>query len=321
LGDAKRAAELLDDALEAARGLGDPWTLARTLLVAAWAPYFRRDTEGARAMFQEALETARANPEGDRWSEARSLVGLSTLESDGGDEEGSLRLAAEALAIAETSGDRFSIAVAHEAVGGTMRHMMRLADAESHLDAAVDAFRALGARWELASALTSRGIARRLAGEADEAVKDLLEAYRICRELKERSIITWTAAALARAHVSAGDPAAARRVLEETASIASEETAATEEWLDYADVEILVAEGERDAALERALSILRYERGEGSSKDVAARVWWISQVFGVEAAGGEEEVERARELLERTQMLQPFREAELVAGRSAISEA
>ena len=321
LGDAKRAAELLDDALEAARGLGDPWTLARTLLVAAWAPYFRRDTEGARAMFQEALETARANPEGDRWSEARSLVGLSTLESDGGDEEGSLRLAAEALAIAETSGDRFSLAVAHEAVGGTMRHMMRLADAEEHMDRAVDAFRALGARWELASALTSRGIARRLAGRAQDAVEDLREAYRICRELKERSIITWTAAALARAYVSAGDPGAARRVLEETASVASEETAATEDWLDYADVEILLAEGERDAALERALSILRYERAEGSSKDAAARVWWISQVFGVEAAGGEEEVERARELLERTQMLQPFREAELVTSRSAISEA
>ena len=321
LGDAKRAAELLDDALEAARGLGDPWTLARTLLVAAWAPYFRRDTEGARAMFQGALETARANPEGDRWSEARSLVGLSTLESDGGDEEGSLRLAAEALAIAETSGDRFSLAVAHEAVGGTMRHMMRLADAEEHMDRAVDAFRALGARWELASALTSRGIARRLAGRAQDAVEDLREAYRICRELKERSIITWTAAALARAYVSAGDPGAARRVLEETASVASEETAATEDWLDYADVEILLAEGERDAALERALSILRYERAEGSSKDAAARVWWISQVFGVEAAGGEEEVERARELLERTQMLQPFREAELVTSRSGAEPA
>jgi hypothetical protein len=44
-------------------------------------------------------------------------------------------------------------------------------------------------------------------------------------------------------------------------------------------------------------------------------------VFGVEAAGDEEEIERARELLERTQMLQPFREAELVTGRSAILEA
>jgi class 3 adenylate cyclase/tetratricopeptide (TPR) repeat protein len=321
LGDAKRAAELLDDALEAARGLADPWTLARTLLVAAWAPYFRRDTEGARAMFQEALETARANPEGDRWSEARSLVGLSTLESEGGDEEGSLRLAAEALVVAEASGDRFSIAVAHEAVGGTMRRMMRLEDAEEHMDRAVDAFRKLGARWELASALTSRGIARRLAGRTQDAVKDLREAYRICRELKERSIITWTASALARALVNAGDPGAARRVLEETASIASEQTAASEDWLDYADVEIMLAEGEREAALERALSILRYERGEGSRKDVAARVWWISQVFGDEAAGGEEEVGRARELLERTQMLQAFREAELVTGRSAISQA
>jgi tetratricopeptide (TPR) repeat protein len=202
-----------------------------------------------------------------------------------------------------------------------MRHMMRLADAEEHMDRAVDAFRALGARWELASALTSRGIARRLAGRAQDAVEDLREAYRICRELKERSIITWTAAALARAYVSAGDPGAARRVLEETESVASEETAAAEDWLDYADVEILLAEGERDASLERALSILRHERGEGSSKDVAARVWWISQVFGVEAAGGEEEVERARELLERTQMLQPFREAELVSSHSVISEA
>jgi hypothetical protein len=54
---------------------------------------------------------------------------------------------------------------------------------------------------------------------------------------------------------------------------------------------------------------------------VAARVWWISQVFGDEAAGGEEEVGRARELLERTQMLQAFREAELVTSRSAISQA
>jgi hypothetical protein len=50
-------------------------------------------------------------------------------------------------------------------------------------------------------------------------------------------------------------------------------------------------------------------------------VWWISQVFGVEAAGGEEEVGRARELLERTQMLQAFREPELVSDRSVISEA
>ena len=316
LGDAKRAAELLDEALEAARGLGDPWTLARTLLVAGWAPYFRQDSAVAHAMFDEALRTARANPEGDRWSEARALVALSMLEGEEGNEEDSLRLAAEALAIAETARDRFSIAVAREAVGGTLRHMMRLDEAESHLDGAVDAFRELGARWELASALTSRGIARRLAGRAEDAVTDLREAYRLCRELNERSIITWTAGALARALVNAGDTGAARRVLDETDSVASVHTAADEEWLDYADVEIMLAEGEREAALEKALSLLRYERDEGRTKDVAGRVWWISEVFGPDAAGGAEEVQRAKELLERTKMLQAFREPELVTRRS-----
>src|SRR4029453_11056137 len=101
----------------------------------------------------------------------------------------------------------------------------------------------------------------------------------------ERSIITWTASALARAFVNAGDPGSARRVLDEGDSVANVHTAAGEDWIDYADVEILLAEGERDAALERALSILRYERDEGSAKDIAARVWWISQGFGVEAGG------------------------------------
>src|SRR4029450_3518081 len=222
---------------------------------------------------------------------------------------------------AEPPGARFPIAVAHEAVGGTMRRMMRLEDAEPNLDAAVDAFRELGARWELASALTSRGIARRLAGRADDAVKDLREAYRLCRELKERSIITWTASALARAFVNAGDPGSARRVLDEVDSVANVHTAAGEDWIDYADVEILLAEGEREAALERALSILRYERDEGSDKDIAARVWWISQVFGLEPAGGDGEAEPPGALLERTQLLQAFREPDLATSRSAIPRA
>ncbi|MEX2420502.1 MAG: tetratricopeptide repeat protein, partial [Actinomycetota bacterium] len=49
-GDGKRAAVLLDDALEAARTLGDPWTVARTLLVAGWGPYWAGDGERARVM-------------------------------------------------------------------------------------------------------------------------------------------------------------------------------------------------------------------------------------------------------------------------------
>jgi class 3 adenylate cyclase/tetratricopeptide (TPR) repeat protein len=313
-GDGKRAADLLDDALTAARELGDPWTLARTLLVAAWGPYWRKEFDQSRAMFEEALHTARSTPGGDPWSEARALVALSMLVDEAGDEEEAFALASEALAIAEAARDRFSIGVAKESVGGTLRRMMRPEEAMTHLDGAVDAFRALGARWELASALTSRGLISRLLGDIEASVPDLREAHRLLVDLKDRSIISWTGGSLARALSDAGDPGAARRVLAETQPLASE-TEPAAAWVLYAEVEILLAEGDREAALEKALDILRYEAEEGSEKDAAARRWWISEVFGPGAAGGQREVDRARELLERLHFLQAFREPELVPRR------
>jgi tetratricopeptide (TPR) repeat protein len=180
----------------------------------------------------------------------------------------------------------------------------------------VDAFRELGARWELASALTSRGIARRLGGRLDEAVEDLREAFRLVRELEERSIITWTAAAYAKALAASGDPGAARRVLEEAAPLATSGGPAPETWLDHASVEILLAEGERDAALEQALEMLESDRAQGEEKDAAARVWWIAEIFGAETAGGQEEVDRARDLLERTQSRQALAEPGLALQAS-----
>ncbi len=324
-GDRERAAELFDRALAAARELGDPWTLARTLLVAAWAPYWRGEMDRAREMFEEALAVARANPEGDAWSEARALVMLATVESETGDDLRSLDLAGQALAIAEASGDRFSIAVAHEAVGGALRRLWRLEEALTHLDAAVEAFRELGARWELASALTSRGLAHRFAGDLEGALADLREAYRLCRELKERSLITWTAAVLAKALVAAGDIAGARQVLAEAASSARPEGPGTVDWLLDAEAEILLAEGQRWEALERALEVLRFERERGLPKDVAAQVWWVARVFGPQAVGGAEEAARARELLEGLHAEQLLREPELApdgrSGSRAVPEA
>jgi len=192
-----------------------------------------------------------------------------------------------------------------------------LEEARPHLDAAVQAFRDLGARWELASALTSRGIALRLGGELDEALRDLREAYRLCRELKERSIVTWTASALAKAFVEWGDTSAARQVLDETSAVASAEGPGSFDWLVDAEAEILLAEGESDDALERSLALLRYERERSQPKDVAAQVWWIAKVFGAEAAGGEEEVERARALLESFHAEQALREPDLAPSTAA----
>jgi tetratricopeptide (TPR) repeat protein len=318
-GDREHAGELFDQALAAARELGDPWTLARTLLVAAWAPYWRGEMHHARAMFEEALEVARSNPEGDPWAEARALVMLATVESETGDELRSLDLAAEALAIAEGSGDRFSTAVAREAVGSALRRLWRLEEALAHLDAAVAAFRELGARWELASALTSRGLAHRFAGRLEEALADLREAYRLCRELKERSLVTWTAAVLAKALVAAGETDAARRVLGEVSATARPEGPGTVDWLLDAEAEILLAEGQRWEALERAMEVLRLERERGNPKDVAAQVWWIARVFGPEAVGGPAVAAEARARLEELHAEQLLREPELAPGVSRPS--
>jgi class 3 adenylate cyclase/tetratricopeptide (TPR) repeat protein len=320
-GNIDRAEDLLGDALKAAREVGDPWTVARTLLVAAWGPYWRGDTDDSRAMFEEALEIARANASSDPWAEARALVGLGMLVEERGDELEGFAIASEALAIAEGARDRFSIGVAREAVGGSLRRMMRVEEAEAHLDGAVAAFRELGARWELASALTSRGITRRLAGRIDDSLVDTREAFRLCRELKERSIITWTAASLAKSLIASGDIGGASRVLAEAAEVATAGGPAPEEWLDYASVEILLAEGEHDEALERALGLLAFERRQGNEKDVAARVWWIAEVFGPEHAGGAGEVERARDLLERTHSEQALREPSLVGAPARSSAA
>jgi class 3 adenylate cyclase/tetratricopeptide (TPR) repeat protein len=312
-GNAERAAELLDQALAAARELGNPWTLARTLLVAGWAPYWRNEKDTARRMFEEALSVARSNPEGDPWAESRALGMIATVVEETGDEEESLALASEALAIAEASHDRFSVAVARENVGNSLRRQARLDEALPHLDGAVQAFRELGARWELASSLTSRGILHRLAGRTDLAVRDLREAYRLCRELKERSIVTWTANELAKALVLGGDPPAARVVLEETAAMSIAGGQGSLDWLFEAEAWILLGEGDREAALERARQALEVQRERGWSKDVAAMTWWIGKLFGPEAAGGEEEMERARKLLESTHRRQALIVPDLVS--------
>ena len=313
-GDLERAEELLQHALAAARELGDPWTLARTLLVAGWAPYWRNDMGKARDMFEEALVVARANPEGDPWAESRALGMVATLVENEGDQEEAFALSSESLAIAEASDDRFSVAVARESVGNALRRTGRLMEAEPHLNAAVDGFRELGARWELASALTSRGTLHRVAGRIDQAVKDLREGYRLCRELKERGIVTWTANQLAIALVRTGELQAAREVLEETSSIVGSGGPVSVDWLLEAEVEILLAEGDRDGALEKALELLRLERVQGSAKDVAARIWWMGRVFGPDAVGGTEEMERARSLLESTHWEAALMAPDLVSG-------
>src|SRR5439155_5192106 len=161
--DQERAEGLFDRALAAARQM-DPWTLARTLLYAGWAPNAQGDLNGAKAMFEEALEVARSNEEGDPWAEARALVQLAVVTSPVEDARECERLAREALAIGMKTDDAFTIAVASVHVASSLRRQLRLDEAREPIDRAVSVFRELDARWELADALTGRGGIHRFSG-------------------------------------------------------------------------------------------------------------------------------------------------------------
>jgi class 3 adenylate cyclase/tetratricopeptide (TPR) repeat protein len=124
--DDREASELFDRGLAAARRLGDPTTLARVLLMAAWVPYWRNDLDSSRAMFREALAVARGAEEPDPLSEVRALLGLASVLSIDDDERQALACAEEALAIGRAAGQEFSVATAEEKVAASLRRMLRL---------------------------------------------------------------------------------------------------------------------------------------------------------------------------------------------------
>ena len=311
-----KAAQLFEQSLAASRELGDSFVLARTLLMAAWQPYWENDLGRAREIFQEALSAARSNPSRDAWGVARALVGVSAVTSPVGDEEDVLALAREAVEIGRESGDAFTTAVARETAANSLRRMMRLEEALDHASASIRTFRELDARWELASALGDRGSIHRIAERLDDAGTDLREAYRLCRDLKERSLVTWTAAELARVLLARGEVGAARQVLEEPhARLAAAEPGSLSSLLS-AEAAVALEERDPEGARAKAREALDVQRAQGWRNFVAAQVWWTGRIFGADLVGGAEELETAHGILEAAHWAQALHEPGLVRART-----
>ena len=310
----EEADALFGQALAAAREVGEPEVLARTLLMAAWAPFWQNDLDRARTMFAEALAIARADGRSDPWAEGRALVGLASVISPVGDEEEALALALEALEVGRRSGQPFTTAVARETVARSLRRMLRLDEATEHADTAIRTFRELGARWELASALGDRGQIHRLAGMLEPAERDLREALRLCRELGERSLVTWTSSELARILVGRGDNAGARQVLDDpSARLAAAEPGSMTALL-FAEATLALAEGERQVALDKALAGMEMDPDQAGARmtnALAAHIWWVGRLFDEGSAGGSRAVAEAGQRLERHHWHQALREPEL----------
>ena len=316
-GDDERAAALFEDSLEAARRQGEPYALARSLLMAGWVPFWTGDLDLAERRFLEALGVTRSSVRRDVWAESRALVGLANVTSARGDEEEALELATEALELGRDSGQAFTIAVASENVAASLRRLMRLEEALAHADAAVTALRELGARWELAAALGDRGSIHRVAGRLEEAEEDLREAFVLCRDLRERALVTWTAAELARTLAVRGDPAGARGVVDDPVARIAEGEPGSASALLVAESMIALAEGDVPTARSKVEGALATERGpRGTPNTLAAWTWWAGSLFGAASAGGEEEVRRAKERLERNGWRQALAEPDLVRDLS-----
>jgi len=313
-GDDERAAELFEDSLEAARRQGEPYALARSLLMAGWVPFWTGDLDLAERRFLEALGVTRSSVRRDVWAESRALVGLANVTSARGDEEQALELATEALELGRRdSGQAFTIAVASENVAASLRRLMRLEEALAHADDAVTALRELGARWELAAALGDRGAIHRVAGRLGEAEQDLREAFALCRDLRERALVTWTVAELARTLAVRGDHVAARGVVDDPVARAAEGEPGSASALLVAESVIALAEGDEPTARSKVEGALSTERGpRGTPNTLAAGIWWAGSLFGAASAGGEEEMARAKERLERNGWRQALAEPELV---------
>jgi class 3 adenylate cyclase/tetratricopeptide (TPR) repeat protein len=313
-GDAQQAEALFDRSLEAARRVGDPFGLARTLLMAGWVPFWRSELDHAQTMFREALEIARGNEAGDAWAASRALVGIANVLSLAADEEEALAVGLEALAVGEAANQAFTAAVAHETVAASLRRLMRLDEALEHSEPAIRTFRELGSRWELASSLGDRGAIHRMAGRLEEAENDLREAFVLCRDLQERALVTWTAAELVRILALRGDTSSARKVLSDPSTLLADGEQGSATALLMAGAVLALAEGDRETALAKSIAAIEAESGpRGAPNARAGLIWWVGKVFGADAAGGAEVLEGARAALEAHHWLQALHEPDLAA--------
>ena len=210
-GDVDKAERLHNRSVAAAEELGDPWAIVRSLLFAGWAPWIRDRFDEAEKIWRRALDMV--DPK-DHWARVRALTALSINHGEINDPDTALQLIDEASALAEQTGDQFTIANTSVQKARVLDDLHRGDEALPCFDRGVTIYGELGARWELADARAARGIAKRNLGRLDEAEEDLRAAIRIAEELGDRQLPPWTWRNLARVAELRGDKAAAEELLQ-----------------------------------------------------------------------------------------------------------
>src|SRR5262249_23142508 len=126
-------------------------------------------------------------------------------------------------------------------------------------------------------------------------------------------------AELMKIQILRGDLAGARQTVEDPAARLSEVEPGSNSPLLVAECVLALVQGDRDAALERALASIQVEaRTRSGWNPHMAQVWWSARIFGADAVGGEVVAEAARATLEahhwRQALVEPELAIELVAA-------
>ena len=150
LGNADRAQELADQAVAAARAVGDDWQEGLALGTSAAAAARQGRIREAQRGYEAALDSLRDN---NRWGAAHILYGLATLAAERGDQEASLGYFSDALEIFRELAARPEIARCLAGLGRLAMTQQDAALARSRLTESLQLSRATGQRLAVARGL------------------------------------------------------------------------------------------------------------------------------------------------------------------------
>src|SRR5712692_4060168 len=143
LGESDEGAKLGEDALAAAREVGDQAAVAQALNALGMLAASRGDLRAAQDALRESLEHAKAS--GDQGAVVASLNNLARLLADAGHAEEAIALAREALALGTELADRHRVAALHTNLADLLHAAGQQQEAMKHLKEAARGFASVDA--------------------------------------------------------------------------------------------------------------------------------------------------------------------------------
>jgi tetratricopeptide (TPR) repeat protein len=172
----------LDEAMQVAKGLKSENLTAQTLNYQGDSAYYRGDVKTARALFEQALQTAKRAS--SRYDELRASVNLAKVAAEDPRPQGAISQLKTLMGQADASGLKYQSAECSLYLGAALIGAKDLRQARTELESAVTKSDSLGARAVLARSHYFLGEALRLAGDAPGAASHYTKARQVLDEMK-----------------------------------------------------------------------------------------------------------------------------------------